>query len=170
MRDPDAGEHVTGVHSDGTKHGEGELNSSGQFVFGVTSASQGETLVTGWLDEVDDDTLSNEPSTGTRATFGVSGERSISLDAGRRAVPRGRKVRLFGAVSGAEACEAGQTVRLKARRPGGRFRTIGTRTTDGGGEYAFRVRVRKTKDYRAVAPRDGICEVAKSGTVRVRAR
>ena len=169
-RDPDTGEHATGVHSDGTRHGEGELNTEGQLVFGVTSASQGEAAVTVWLDEIDDDTFSREPSTGTKVSFGVSGDRSISLDSSRRRVRKGGRVRLFGAISGSEACEAGQTVKLKARTPGGRFRTIGTRTTTGSGEYAFGVRVRKTKDYRAIAPRDGVCQTAKSGTVRVRAR
>jgi hypothetical protein len=168
-RTPDSGEHVSGVHSDGTKHIEGEVNSAGQFVFGVVSPSAGETTITAWLDETDDDTLSAEPSVNGTASFGVSGDRSISLDASRRRVPQGRRVRLFGAISGSEACEGGQTVKLKSRAPGGRFRTIGSRTTSGSGEYAFRVRVRRTKDYRAVAPRNGVCELAKSSTVRVRA-
>lgn len=169
LRQPDQGEHVAGVHSDGTNHGEGELNSSGQLVFGVTSASEGQVTVTAWLDETDDDTLSNEPATSTKISFGVSGERSISLDASRRRVPQGRRVRLFGAISGSEACEGGQTVKLKAKTPRGRFRTIGSKTTTSTGEYSFRTRVRRTKDYRAVAPRDGVCQTAKSGTVRVRA-
>ena len=169
VRDPDSGEHVSGVHSDGTRHGEGELNSSGEFVFGVTSSSQGEVTVTGWLDEVDDDTLSGEPTTGTKVGFGVSGDRSISLDASRRRVTRGGRVRLFGVISGSEACEGGQTVKLKSRSPGGRFRTIGSKTTSSAGEYAFSVRVRQTKDYKAIAPRNGVCQTAKSGVVRVRA-
>ena len=168
-RQPDTGEHVAGAHSDGTKHIEGELNSGGQFVFGVMSPSAGETDITAWLDETDDDTLSGEPAVSGKATFGVSGDRSISLNASRRRVPQGGRVRLGGAISGSDACEANQTVKLKAKTPGGRFRTIGSRTTTSTGEYAFSVRVRRTKDYRAVAPRDGVCQTAKSGTVRVRA-
>ena len=168
-RQPDTGEHVTGTHSDGTKHIEGEVNSAGQLVFGVTSSTAGETTITAWLDETDDDTLSNEPAVTGKATFGVSGDRSISLNASRRQVPRGGRVRLGGAISGADACEGGQTVKLKAKTPGGRFRTIGSKVTTSAGEYAFSVRVRRTKDYRAVAPRDGVCQTAKSGTVRVRA-
>ncbi|HJR92731.1 MAG TPA: hypothetical protein VJ938_09855, partial [Acidimicrobiia bacterium] len=56
MRDPDSGEHVAGVHSDGIRHQEGDLSSSGQLTFGVTAASAGEVTVVVWLDESDDDT------------------------------------------------------------------------------------------------------------------
>lgn len=168
-RQPDMGEHVAGAHSDGTKHIEGELNSAGQFVFGVVSASAGETVVTAWLDELDDDTLSGEPSATTRVAFGISGERSISLNASRNRVPRGRRVRLLGSISGAPSCESDQPVKLKARVPGGRFRTIANKATTSSGEYAFRVRVRKTKDYKTIAPANGVCDTARSRTVRVRA-
>lgn len=170
-RDPDSGEHIAGAHSDGTRHGESEASSNGQLTFGVSAASQGEVVVTVWLDEADDDVLtSSEPATGTRVSFGVSGDRSVSLQAAKRAVPKGRKVRLFGQISAATACAADQTVKLKARVPRGRFKTIKSGVTNASGEYGFRVRVRKTKDYRTVAPRDGVCENARSNTVRVRAK
>jgi hypothetical protein len=170
LREPDSGEHVAGVHADGTRHAEGELNSAGQLVFGVMSTSQGQTTVTAWLDETDDDTLSNEPAASTRVSFGVDGDRAISLDASRRRVPRNARVRLSGVISGSEACEGDQPVRFKARRPGtNRFRTIASRATNAQGEFAIRTRVRRTTEYRAVAPRNGVCNVSKSRIVRVRA-
>ena len=170
-REPDGGDHVTpGVHSDGTQHREGEVSSSGQFTFGVTAASAGEVTLTVWLDESDDDTQgSGEPVAGTKASFGVNGDRSISLQASRTRVPRGRRVRLAGAIAGAPSCESDQQVKLKARVPGGSFRTIANTATTSSGDYVFRVRVRKTKDYKTVAPSNGVCEVARSRTVRVRA-
>ncbi|MDP9067868.1 MAG: hypothetical protein M3N53_05920 [Actinomycetota bacterium] len=170
-RQPDSGEHVAGTHGDGTRHLEGETDSTGRFVYGVTSVSEGRTEVLGWIDETDDDTLTPaEPSAPASITFQAEGERSISLESSRSSVPRGRRVRLFGQIDGAASCSRGQVVKLKARTPGGRFKAIGRKTTDSNGEYAFRVRVRKTKDYKTIAPANMPCEKAKSRTVRVRAR
>ena len=169
-RQPDSGGHVTpGVHDDGAQHIEGEVSASGQFTFGVTAASAGEVTVTAWLDESDDDVQAGEPVTGTKVAFGISGDRSISLQASRNRVPKGRRVRLGGAIAGSPSCEADQPVKLKARVPGGRFRTIANTASTTSGDYVFRVRVRKTKDYKAIAPRNGVCDTARSRTVRVRA-
>lgn len=170
-RVPDQGEHVAGTHADGSQHIEGELDSQGRLIFGVTAASEGRVVVQGWLDESDDDTFTTDEATvGGAVTFGVSGDRQISLQSSRSAVPKGRRVRLYGAIEGAPSCEGGQTVKLRSRVPGGRFRTVGQKTTTASGEYAFRVRVRKTKDYKTIAPRDGVCDKASSRTVRVRAK
>ena len=170
-RTPDSGEHVTGTHSDGAQHIEGELDAQGRMIFGVTAPSEGRVTVQAWLDESDDDTFaSGEAVAGANVNFGVSGDREISLQASRSAVPKGRRVRLFGAIDGAASCEGGQTVKLRSRVPGGRFRTIGQKTTTASGEYAFRVRVTKTKDYKTLAPRAEVCDKASSRMVRVRAR
>ena len=170
-RTPDQGEHVTGVHGDGSRHIEGELDVQGRMIFGVTAPSEGRVVVQAWVDESDDDTFtSGEPTAGGAVTFGVSGDRQISLQSSRSAVPKGRRARLYGAIDGAPSCEGGQTVKLRSRVPGSRFRTIGQTTTTSSGEYAFRVRVTKTKDYKTLAPRAGVCDKATSRAVRVRAR
>lgn len=170
-RAPDQGEHVAGSHADGTQHIEGELDFLGRLIFGVTAPSQGRVVVQGWLDETDDDALvSGEPAQAAIVNFAVSGERDISLDASRNRVRKGRRVRLFGAISGAEACSADQKVRLQARIPGRKFKLIKSTTTNASGEYTFRVRVRYTKDYRAIAIKEGVCERTRSNTVRVRAK
>jgi hypothetical protein len=61
-------------------------------------------------------------------------------------------------------------VKLKARKRGGKFKTIETDTTDADGDYSFQIEVRKTKDYRVLAPAAGICEKTKSSIVTVKAR
>lgn len=168
---PDQGEHVAGTHADGTKHVEGELDSQGRLIFGVTAPSEGRVVVQGWLDESDDDTLtSGEAAAGGAVSFALSGDRDVSLDSSRRAVRKGGRVRLFGAIDGSPSCAEGQVVKLRSRVPGKRFRTIGQKRTNGSGEYGFRVKVFKTKDYKVIAPRAGVCDKARSNTVRVRAR
>lgn len=171
-RDPDVGGHVAGTHEDGTRHAEGETDSTGRFVFGVSSLSDGVTEVLGWLDQTDDDTLGTaEPRAPAQVSWQPEGERDISLEANRKRVREGRRVRLSGSIEAASsACEAGQQVRLRAKRPNGRFKTIAKKNTNSDGTYLFRPRVRVTKIYKAIAPKGEICRLARSGNVRVRAR
>jgi hypothetical protein len=172
LREPDSGDHVAGVHPGGQpKHGEGETDPSGRFVFGVMSATEGRTEVLAWIDENDDDSLQpGEPSSPGHVTFQPQGARSISLNANKRRASSGSRVRFSGDIDGSANCSAGQPVRLKSRKPGGRrFVTIASRSSSEDGSFSFRVRVRKTRDYRAVSPRNGVCDPAKSRIVRVRA-
>ncbi len=173
-RDPDQGAHVGNAHTDSTaKHAEGETDSFGRFLFGVTAASEGRTDVGAWIDVNDDDLQSpDENAAPAHVTFEVDGDRTISLEANKKRVRKGRRVRLSGAISGSEACTGFQTVKLKARPRGGSggFKVIAKKKTDAEGSFVFRPRVRKTKDYKAVAPRNGPCEFARSGPVTVRVR
>lgn len=171
LRQPGEGDHVAGSHTDGTKHAEGELNSTGQLIFGVTSSSEGEVVVEGWHDVTDDDVAaSGEPIATARVAYTSNGDRDISLNANRKRVPKGSKVRLSGSIDGSEACANRASVRLKARRPGGKFRTIKTKLTNNNGAYRFSLTVKKTKDYRTIAPKKGVCKKARSEIVRVKAR
>lgn len=171
MSFPTGDDHTAGAHADGTRHGEGQTDASGQIVFGVSAASEGEVVVTGWFDETDDDVIaSGEPTDGSRVSFTVSGDRDISLEANRRRVREGRRVRLTGRIEGAPSCSDGQVVKLRARVPGKRYKVIAKKRTNASGEYGFRPRVFKTKDYKAITPRNGVCDKARSPRVRVRVR
>ena len=171
LSQPSDAQHTAGTHTDGTQHGEGSTNSFGQLIFGVTSAAEGEVVVVGWYDELDDDTIgSGEQTASTRVSFAVSGDRDVSLNTSRRRIQQGRRVRLFGRIDGSDACSSRQTVRLQSRRPEGRFRTIKTKLTNDEGAYSWRLRPRRTKDYRVVAPRDGVCDLDRSPVRRVRVR
>jgi hypothetical protein len=168
-RAPDQGEHSSGSHTNGTKHIEGETDSFGRFIFGVLSPSTGSTSVEAWVDQVDDDTLSNEPTQSATIIWAPPGDRSITLDANKSSVRSGGTVKLFGTIDGDEACESGQTVKIKSRRPGRRFRGVGSTVTDDSGAYEIRVTVRRTVEFRAVSPAGGPCTLAKSNIVKVRA-
>ncbi|MDQ3915872.1 MAG: hypothetical protein M3323_11200 [Actinomycetota bacterium] len=94
--------------------------------------------------------------------------RSIGLRSSRTRVPPGTAVRLSGRVRSAGACVADQVVTLKARRPGGRFRSMATVATNRDGRYRFKATVRKTRGYRALLPETSGCTSARSRIVRVR--
>ena len=171
-RDPDSGAHIGGSDDAETRHTEGETDASGRFIFGVTSAAEGSSAIVAWLDTPDDDVLSNdEVSRRGEIAWTVSGDRSISISSNKNRVRKGRFVRISGRINGQPACAEAQTVQVKSKRvKGGRFRTVATVTTDAEGDYSARIRVRKSKKYRAIAPASGACETARSRTITVRAR
>lgn len=170
-RPPTGGGHVGDTHEDGTKHAEGETDSGGRFIFGITSASQGQTTVFVWLETTEDDVPSGELDRTATVTWMPPGDRSITLDSGRGRVRKGTRVRLFGAIDGATACEVGQAVQLQSRPAGGgSFTTIKTLTTDDNGGYTTRVKMRRARTFRTVAPAADPCEAAQSGDVTVRVR
>lgn len=97
------------------------------------------------------------------------GARTVGLRSNASLVQAGATVRLSGRVRSEAACVAAQAVKLKARRPGGRFHAIATGSTRDSGRFAFRVTVRRTRDYRALVPATGACASARSRSVRVEA-
>jgi hypothetical protein len=170
-RAPDAGGHVVDSHEDGTRHAEGETDAQGTFTFGVISSTVGTTQVLAWIDAFDDDLQDgSEESASGSITWEPAGERDVSIDTNKDKVDVGGKVKIFGSISGDSSCESSQEVKLKARKRGGKFKTIETDTTDADGDYSFQIEVRKTKDYRVLAPAAGICEKAKSSIVTVKAK
>ena len=168
---PDSGGHAGDMDPApaNTRHNEGTTDASGFLVFGVRSSNPGETDVTAWLDENNNDA---QESTETIAAASIDwqqeGGRSISIRSSRKAVRKGRTVKLSGHITGSNACANGQRVKIQSRR-GGSFRLLKTTSTDGSGDYATKVRVRKTTKYRALAPKQGPCEKATSRAIRVRA-
>ena len=170
-RAPDLGGHTGDAHDADTRHNEGETDDAGNLVFGVTAPTEGDTQIVAWLDSPDDDALTASEPTGTsRVEWQQVGERSISIEASSGSVRKGRRVRFTGTINAAESCARNQEVELKARRPGSPFKTIKRGRSNDEGDYSFRVTVRKTKDYRTVAPQSGVCDKAKSPKKRVRAR
>ena len=170
-RRPDDGGHTRGRHSDGTRHVEATADGEGRFVFGVTSAASGDSDLTLWLDEFDDDTLgSGEPSSGGRISWVRKGERSISIRASKRNVQSGDTVEISGEIIGDPRCEDDEQVVLKAREEGGVFATLARTSTNPRGFYSFQVEVTTTREYRTVAPRGDSCLKARSQIITIRAR
>ncbi|MDQ3951641.1 MAG: hypothetical protein M3279_01560 [Actinomycetota bacterium] len=170
-RPPESGGHVGDAHEDGTRHGEGETNAAGRFTFGVTSATTGTTQVQVWIDDEDDDVSSGDPTRTASVAWQPPGTRSISIESNRNRVAKGRRVRLSGEIEGDPACAGGQTVNIQSRPlRRGRFGTVKTVTTDAEGDYSTRIRMTKSRRFRAVAPADDPCSFARSETITVRVR
>ncbi|MDQ4123981.1 MAG: hypothetical protein M3134_00075, partial [Actinomycetota bacterium] len=94
--------------------------------------------------------------------------RSVSLEASRTSVAKGKPVRFWGTVTG-DSCVAGAEVTLQARsRSAATFRSVATASVDGDGAFEVRVPVRKTTTFRAVVPAAPGCAAATSPEVEVR--
>ena len=168
-RPPESGGHIGDAHEDGTRHAEGETDTSGSFRFGVTSPSEGTTQVQVWIDRTDDDVLNGEPAKTATVTWQPAGERSISISSNKSRVAKGRRVRLSGAIQGDPACSGGQAVQIQAKPVrGGRFGTVKTVTTEPDGSYTTRIKMRKARKFRAVAQAVDPCSFARSNTITVR--
>lgn len=169
---PDAGGHVGDVDpgQGNTRHAEGTTNSSGELIFGVTSPSAGKTSVAAWLDENNNDALeASETLAAGTIDWLQAGDRSISIHSSKNSVEAGGRVKLSGRIEGTNACVGNQKVKIQAKKGSGRFRTIAKEETNGQGNYSTKVRVRTTKKYRAVAPRNAPCDKVRSRTIKVRA-
>lgn len=89
----------------------------------------------------------------------------------KRSVRKGGFVRFTAILSADDpSCQNGVAVKLKAKFQDKRFITLKTKVTNSEGKVRFRVKVTKTKTYKAVAPPEGFCDRAKSELKKVRAR
>ncbi|MDQ3956396.1 MAG: hypothetical protein M3285_12700 [Actinomycetota bacterium] len=96
------------------------------------------------------------------------GNRSITLQSNKSSREAGKRVRFFGEIDGFPACEDNEVVRLRRSPPDrNRWKTIDTTVTLPDGSYEFRKRIRKTRDYKAVAPNSPTCKKARSPIIRV---
>jgi hypothetical protein len=193
------GEHGMGGQPD-RKHVETTSGSrdDGTFDFALESDQPGTTQLTVWLDKKEDDKFCDgEPSIAVAFGWGqeppsaggeqpaacadvpqpepteepFDGSRTAAIEPSATAVKTGRSTTVVGSIDAADdLCEAGQTLRLKAKKPSARrFRTIATGTTDAFGLIGFQVKIERTKVYRVVAPVAGECALAKSTVRRIRA-
>lgn len=188
---PVQGEHPRPARPD-IKHVEstGGTRDDGTFDIRVRADQAGETLLTVWADEMDDDRFCVDEAAGSneiRLLWGegdavpISSEepstceatgpfaREISAAPSDFAVQPGRAFTIDGSIqSDQAACVGVQIVKLKTRRNvSQRFRTIASSTTDEAGTYSFETSLTRSRQYRVVAPAAMDCLRAASPTVRV---
>lgn len=98
------------------------------------------------------------------------GPREITLVTDQTIAQKGSRLRVTGTISSAySSCLREQSVKVKRRRPGYRFKTVAEVVSDGSGSFTARVPVRGgANDYRAVAVKTDSCLKARSEHVRVR--
>lgn len=93
---------------------------------------------------------------------------SISIEASRTNVIKGRKVRFSGVVDSTPECSAGREVVLQTRRPGRNFRNRVTTASDAEGSWSVRRKPATTKQWRVFAPAVTGCEGLLSNVVKVK--
>jgi len=153
---PDGGEHTNGVHSDGTKHLEGQTDSTGQFVFGISSSTAGETELGAWIDDTDDDVFaSTEAFNSMPILWGSSPPRRVETR-----LTISYRSGFFGGKVGSDetSCRGDRQVRVFKKRPG-RDRVVGSNASNAAGSWVVRAPRAKGSFYATTAsktmPMDG---------------
>jgi len=102
------------------------------------------------------------------------GARTLTLDASKSKVKKGKKVRLSGQIVEARqdgACAANQTVELQRKRPKRtEFATFEQIQSDAEGRFSIKQKVRKTFQYRAQVAESATCGAQVSDTEKVKAQ
>jgi hypothetical protein len=100
--------------------------------------------------------------------------RTLTLDANKNKVTRGKKVRLSGQVNQLARqgqCESNQPVQLQRKRPSqATFTTVEQLQTDATGSFSTRKKVKKTFEYRAQMAEAGGCASGLSNTEKVKVK
>jgi hypothetical protein len=101
-------------------------------------------------------------------------DRTLTLDANKNKVKRGKKVRLSGQVNAAVRqgpCESGQTVELQRKRPKQTtFTTFAQLQTDAQGTFSLKKKLRKTFEFRAQVAETDACLGQISNTEKVKVK
>jgi hypothetical protein len=125
-------------------------------------------IANGWSLTVTAVTPQPEPQPEAKA------DRTLTLDSNKGKVEKGRKVRLTGQIDSPQneaACEQNQTVELqhKAKKaPDTAFTTFDSVQTDATGNFSDKVKVKKTRIYRAQVQETEACDDELSNTQKVR--
>ncbi len=112
--------------------------------------------------------------TGTCVVWGLHTARTLSLQASKKKVTKGKKVTFTGqiAAGGVSVCAAGQSVDLQKAGTGrnAKFRHLAAATTDAAGRFRVKVKVRSTARYQVVVTERPDCRGATSPAVKVRVK
>jgi hypothetical protein len=112
--------------------------------------------------------------TGTCTVWGLHTARTLSLQASKKKVTKGRKVTFTGAVvaGGVSACTAGQAVDLQkaGTDANAKFRHLAGATTDAAGRFTVKVKARKTARYQVVVTEVPDCRTATSPAVKLKVK
>lgn len=96
--------------------------------------------------------------------------REIAIDAGKKTVAKGKKVRLSGRVfaeGDAAACEVDQVVTIERKLTGKKFKPAKSATSGDGGDYAAKIKVKKPATFRSRLNATSACAGAVSNREKV---
>ena len=102
------------------------------------------------------------------------GNRSLTLDANKNKIKKGKKVTLRGRISGVAKqgpCESGQTIELQRKRPKqATFTIFANVQTDAQGNFSLKKKVKKTFEFRAQVLESAACTAALSNSEKVKVK
>jgi hypothetical protein len=138
------------------------------FQFDVSATLEPDCDSDGFGDESQDPDLSacqpqQPPSAG----------RTVTLDANKNKIKKGKRVRLSGRVAETRqgACAANQPVQLQRKRPSQTtFTTVEQLQTDAAGRFSAKEKVKKTSEYRAQVAGSATCGAGLSNTEKVKVK
>lgn len=113
---------------------------------------------------------STSPSPTSSPTSPPQDEGTITLNAGRKRVPAGTRVRFSGAVDSSDECTSGRQIVLQSRRPGKSFRNRVLTASGSDGAWSTSRRLRKTTEWRVLARAAAGCAELTSSVVKVRVK
>jgi hypothetical protein len=144
------------------------FGSAGAFLLNLAATVEPDCDGDGFGDETQD------PDTSSCNAPTPKADRTLTLDANKGKVEKGRKVRLTGQIDAPQneaGCEPNHTVELQRRAkkaPDTAFATFKTLQTDQAGNFAEKVKVKKTRIYRAQVQGSESCDEELSNTQKVR--
>jgi hypothetical protein len=101
-------------------------------------------------------------------------DRTLTLDANKNKVKKGKKVTLSGRVGEIVRqgeCQSSQTVQLQRKKPSQTtFTTVEQLQTDAAGSFSAKEKVKKTFEYRAVLAETATCDDGLSNTEKVKVK
>jgi len=114
-----------------------------------------------------------EPSPPAEPTPQPKADGTLTIDANKGKVEKGRKVTLSGQydVTANESCEANRAIEIQRRlksEDDSKFATFTTVQTDATGNYSTKQKVKKTYFYRAVVQENASCDDESSNSQKVR--
>ena len=123
--------------------------------------------------DCDADGFGDETQDPDTSSCSAKADGTLTIDANKGKVEKGRKVTLSGQYDTPtnEACEPNRTVEVQRRKksqPDTAFKTFTTVQTDQAGNFADKVKVKKTRIYRAVVAETEACDDETSNSQKVR--
>ena len=151
--------------------GEGVYSTSAGFIFDISARLEPDADCDGFGDETQDPAV--DPA-GCSPSQPQKTNRTLTLDANKNKVKKGKKLTLSGRLAAAARqgpCESGQPVELQRKKPSqASFATYEQLQTDAQGSFSLKQKVKKSFEYRAQVVETAACTAALSNNEKVKVK
>lgn len=166
---PDTISALAGPDAVDVRDGGVDIASCGSEIDSATADQQGVDAINS-----DCENVSFLPTTPAEPQPQPKADRTLSLDANKSKVKKGKKVTLSGhldAPGNEAACESRQTVEIQRKKPSqSTFAAFDSVLTDAEGNYSSKEKAKKTFEYRTQVPETATCNNQVSDTEKVKVK